>query len=40
MTVWTELIYEVKYQIQLGLEDPKQATIHMTSNLKIKWGWG
>ena len=33
MTVWTELIYEVKYQIQLGLEDPKQATIHLTSTL-------
>ena len=32
-----ELIYEEKYQI--GLEDPKQAAILLTSTFKLEWGW-
>ena len=31
-------LYEAKYQISSGLEDPKQATIHLTSTFKLKWG--
>ena len=35
-----ELIYEVNTKFQLGLEDPKQATIHLTSTLRLKGGLG
>ena len=31
-----DLIYQVKYQIQLGLEDTKQATINLSFMLLLK----